>query len=399
MKIQTSLITLITTILLVACQSDNSKVKARPRIPGDEPKKFGTIALDYVDTSTAEWKHVRAQLDSFYDKQAKAGFNGSVLVGSQGKILYERYTGYCNREEGIPLTNNCAVQLASISKTFTGTAILLLYQNKYLDINDPVKTYLAGFPYPDITIKMLLNHRSGIPDYTHWAGQYWKSKKPMQNSELMDLIAQHKPALQFKSDTRFRYSNTNYAILASIVEEVTQLRFATFMRKYIFDPIGMDDSFVFDSDKGFKPNTTVSYKASWSREPIMFADGIVGDKGLYSTVEDMYRWDQSFYNHTLLNQATQQLAYTPYSNEKPGNKNYGLGWRMINYPDGVQIIYHNGWWHGNNTSFYRFVQDNFTIIVLGNKYNSGIYRQAPVIYNIVKGMEADSTATFGEGEE
>ena len=114
------------------------------------------------------------------------------------------------------------------------------------------------------------------------------------------------------------------------------------------------------------------------------ADGVDGDKGIYSTVRDMYRWDQSFYNNTLLNKETLAMAYSPYSFEKAGHKNYGLGWRMINKPDN-KVIYHNGWWHGNNTVFYRFVEENFTIIMLGNKYNSGIYKQAPIIYSLVKG--------------
>ena len=113
-------------------------------------------------------------------------------------------------------------------------------------------------------------------------------------------------------------------------------------------------------------------------------DGVYGDKGIYSTVEDMYRWDQSFYNHSLLNEKMLRLAYTGYSNERPGTKNYGYGWRMLNFPDGNKIIYHNGWWHGNNTVFYRFVKDNFTIIVLGNKYNSKIYGHAKSIYGIVQ---------------
>jgi CubicO group peptidase (beta-lactamase class C family) len=117
----------------------------------------------------------------------------------------------------------------------------------------------------------------------------------------------------------------------------------------------------------------------------MFADGVYGDKGVYSTVEDMYRWDQSFYENKLLSNETIELAYGPCSFEKKGIKNYGLGWRMLCFPDGNKIIYHNGWWHGNNTSFYRFIKDNFTIVVLGNKYTTNIYRQAPSIVNIVKG--------------
>jgi CubicO group peptidase (beta-lactamase class C family) len=117
----------------------------------------------------------------------------------------------------------------------------------------------------------------------------------------------------------------------------------------------------------------------------------MGDKGIYSSVRDLYKWDQALYSGKLIKQSTLEEAFKPYSFEKPGVKNYGLGWRMLNYPDGVKIIYHNGWWHGNNTCFYRFIQDNFTIIVLGNKFNKSIYRQPQQIYNIVMGVADKST--------
>jgi len=100
----------------------------------------------------------------------------------------------------------------------------------------------------------------------------------------------------------------------------------------------------------------------------------------------MFRWDQSFYQHKLLTNEIMELAYGPCSFEKPGIKNYGLGWRMLCYSNGNKIIYHNGWWHGNNTSFYRFIRENMTIIILGNKFTNSIYHQAPAVYSIIKGV-------------
>ena len=232
---------------------------------------------------------------------------------------------------------------------------------------------------------MLLNHRSGLPDYLKWVPRFRKDQKtPINNPTVISMFARYKPALEFKPDTRFKYSNSNYAVLASVIEAVTELRYPDFMRKFIFEPLGMKNTFVYEAEKGLPATATISYKYNWVREPVMFADGVDGDKGIYSTVRDMYRWDQSFYNNTLLNKETLAMAYSPYSFEKAGHKNYGLGWRMINKPDN-KVIYHNGWWHGNNTVFYRFVEENFTIIMLGNKYNSGIYKQAPIIYSLVKG--------------
>ncbi len=380
--------TIIILIVIVACNSHTEPANAKPRIP--EEKKFGSIKLKYEDTTQPEFRRMVRRLDSFYAIQTRTGFNGSVLVGYKGKVLYERYYGLANRETGLKLNPNSAVQLASVSKTFTAAAILWLHQQKYLNIDEKLQTYLPQMPYPDVTVRMLLCHRSGIPDYIKWVPSFRKdTKTPMTNADVIAMFAKHRPAMEFRANSRFKYCNSNYAILASIIEEMIGMSYEDFMRKYIFDPLGMKNTFAYNAFKGLPYGNTISYKASWLKEPDMFADGVLGDKGIYSTVEDMYRWDQSFYKNTFLNNETIEMAYGPCSFEKPGIKNYGLGWRMLCYPDGDKIIYHNGWWHGNNTVFYRFIQDNFTIIILGNKYNQGIYRQAPVVYSILKNTDAD----------
>lgn len=393
--LHTYIVAILLSLFFIGCHSGGDSVKANPRhdlMPAD----MGDITVSY-DTNSAEWQKIAARLDSYYRAQVRAGFNGSVLVGYKGKILYERYFGAANRNQGMMLGKDNAVQLASISKTFTGAAILYLYQNKYLDIDKPVREYIAQFPYPEITLRMLLSHRSGLPDYTHWVPQFHRNTRVvLYNDDVLKLMAAHKPRLEFRAGTRFKYSNTNYLILASIVEKVTELKFKDFMRTYVFEPLGMKNTFVFDPADGLPSSATISYSGGWQPEPVMFADGVYGDKGIYSTVEDMYRWDQSLYRNKFLSNETLELAYGPCSFERPGVKNYGLGWRMLCYPDGYKIIYHNGWWHGNNTCFYRFIRDNFTIIVLGNRRNNNIYRQPPAIYSIIKNVELHN---FAEGAD
>lgn len=378
--------TVILSILIVACQSGSEQASANPGV-GDDTKVVLKSNLVYEDSTLPENRAIIRRLDSFYRLQVRAGFNGSVLVGRKGKVVYERYFGIANREEQTRLGPASSSQLASTSKTFTAAAIMYLHEHKYIDINHKVNEYIKDFPYPGITVKMLLNHRSGLPDYTKWIPRYMKDQRtPISNNRVMRMFAQYKPALEFRSDTRFKYSNSNYATLASIIEAVTEVSYADFMKAYFFEPLGMHHTFVYQPAKGYPEGTARSYKYNWVREPDMFADGVAGDKGIYSTVEDLYRWDQSFYNHTLLNNETIELAYGPCSFEKPGKKNYGLGWRMLCFEDGRKIIYHNGWWHGNNTVFYRFIQENFTIIVLGNKYNTSIYRQTKVVNALIKNI-------------
>lgn len=373
----------------VACQTvHDQNAQARPRALLLD-HKYSSININQTDTATPEFRAIIQRLDSFYAQQVKTGFNGSVLVGYKGQVLYERYLGYCNYSTGELLCPESPSQLASTSKPFTATAILWLHQEKYLDIDKPVKHYLKKFPYPDITITMLLNHRSGLQDYVKTGTRYWNSGKTMYNEDLLNILATHKPKLLFKPNTRFQYSNTNYALLAMVVEEVAAMHFKDFMKKFIFDPLGMKQTYVYDPADKHPELAAVSYRSNWRIHEDNFADGVYGDKGIYSTVQDLYIWDQSFYNNVLLNDKTLKMAYSGYSFEKPGIKNYGLGWRITEYVDGYKIVYHNGWWHGNNTVFYRFIQDNFTIIVLGNKYNTKIYGHAKSIYDIMK-MNTDN---------
>lgn len=374
------------SFLLVACQPQAEPVSANPRFH-DEPGKYTSRELTFVDTTLPEYQRMIASFDSFYRIQVRAGFNGSVLIGKQGKIIYERYFGVARRESGLPLSQNTPSQLASISKTFTGTAVLYLHQHNYLNINDPVQHYLPEFPYANITVKMLLNHRSGLPDYQKWDRRYIKNdQQPIDNNYVLQTFARFKPALESRPGTHFKYCNSNFAVLASVIEKVSEMKYEDFMSKYIFEPLGMNNTFVHHTPNPLPANATYNYKYNWVRWDNNFADGVVGDKGIYSTPRDMYRWDQSFYENRLLSKETTELAYGPCSFEKPGVKNYGLGWRMLCFPSGNKIIYHNGWWHGNNTVFYRFIKENMTFIVLGNKYNGGIYRQAKVLYSIAKNV-------------
>lgn len=395
-----SLLFLSFLLFFIACQTGQEQLAHGKPLLSPPDNKFSTVNLEVSDTSSPEARRIIHSLDSFYKIEIRRGFNGSVLVGYKGKILYERYFGYANRAEGEKLSANTPSQLASTSKPFLATAILWLYQNKYLDIYKPVNTYLKDFPYPDITVKMLMDHRSGLPKYLHFADQYWNQTDFKSNEDLLQLFEKEKPRLSFKPGTRFQYCNSNFAILARVLEEVAAISYPQFMKEFIFKPLGMDHTFVYDPihDPVGHPHKTVSYQYNWRPYPDIFADGIYGDKNIYSTVRDMYRWDQSFYHHTLLNAQTEKLAYTGNSPDMPGVRDYGLGWRMMDFPNGYKVIYHNGWWHGNNTVFYRFIKDDFTIIVLGNRMNNAIYREGKAIYDIVQKNSKDKQNMEWDGE-
>lgn len=353
----------------------------------------GPSTFQYTKIQLPTWnqehpsiRRLNQRLDSFYRVEVARGFNGSVLVAYKGHPIYERYYGWANHAAGIRLSANTPSQLASTSKPFVATVVLWLHQGHYLDINKPVNYYLKEFPYGNITVKMLLDHRSGLPKYLNYGSSYWSPSVLRSNQNLLDLFATKKPRLAFTPGTRFQYCNSNYAVLASLIERIVEMPFPKFMKEFIFEPLGMHHTFVYDPirnpiDRG---RLALSYKSAWSVYPDTFSDGIYGDKNIYSTPQDLLKWDQSFYNHVFLTAAMERLAYTGNSAGMSDYRNYGLGWRMRDYPSGYKLIYHNGWWHGNNNVFYRFVQDGFTIIVLGNKLNHKIYNQAKVIYEIVQ---------------
>jgi CubicO group peptidase (beta-lactamase class C family) len=323
------------------------------------------------------------------------GFNGSILVAKNGEILFEDYKGYSNFKTKALITPNTPFHLASVSKTFTGMAILKLREQGKLELDDTVDEFFPGFPYQNITVQQLLNHRSGLNNYVYfmvdrrvetyrvknkkgrWVRRTRTIKMPplkpglLTNQDVLDYMIKHRPALLFAPDRAFRYSNTNYALLALIIEKVTGQSYPTYMKDSLFIPLGMNDSYVFSvADTG---NYIPSYRYNNVPYGIEKLDCIYGDKNVYSTVRDLLLWDRALHEGTYVSKASQELAYQPYSFENKSFHNYGLGWRLLNSPT-EEIVYHNGWWHGNNTVFTRYIKDSATIIVLGNRYNRNIYK-------------------------
>ncbi|MEP6751033.1 MAG: serine hydrolase domain-containing protein, partial [Bacteroidota bacterium] len=147
--------------------------------------------------------------------------------------------------------------------------------------------------------------------------------------------------------------------------------FPNYLQQTFFLPLQMKHTFLFNSLDTSKVNPSYDWRGR--QIPLGFLDGVYGDKNIYTTPRDLLKWDRALTGGKLFTRQTLEQAYTPYSNEKAGVKNYGLGWRMNIFPNGKKTIYHNGWWHGSNAAFLRLLPDSVAIIVIGNKYNSNIY--------------------------
>lgn len=326
-----------------------------------------------------------SKIESFFSKRhANDGFNGAALVAKDGKIIYSGAYGYSNRQNKDTLTTATPIQLASVTKTFTATAILQLVESHIVSLDDTIQKFFPDFPYKNITIKLLLSHRTGLPDYIYFSRDFiGKENRFLTNQSLVDLLIAKKPAVRCAPDRMFIYCNTNYALLAAIIEKATGVSYKQYIEEVIFKPLGMHNSFVFAIEDSIYHCGSACYQSKWQEWQINFTDGVMGDKGIYCSVEDMLKWDIALRNGVVLNYETLEEAYKPrsldrYSFAKDKTRNYGYGWRMIRQPDKSYLIYHNGNWHGCNNVFSRDLSNGYTIIVLGNKANHANYWTQPV---------------------
>lgn len=313
---------------------------------------------------------------AFYKQNIQAPeFSGSFLVAKNGTILYENYQGYADRIKKTKIDSQTPLHVASVSKVMTSAAVLRLVDQNKIQLDDQVAAILEGFPYPEITVRMLLNHRSGLQHYSrfHEFIKGWNHKKVLSNQDVFDVFVKHKLRPMFKADTQFNYNNSNYALLALIVEKSTDLPFPQAMDQLVFAPLDMENSFIIDFEKQ-KLEVSQSYKSDGKNYGWDQFDAIYGDKNVYTTPRDLVKFDLATYSDEFLPKTLKEEMLTGYSYEKNGINNYGLGIRMKEFKTGQKIHYHNGWWHGNTSSFVTLKQDTVTIIALSNRYSKRPYQ-------------------------
>ncbi len=329
-----------------------------------------------------EFRKLYREISALFDTSLLNGnFNGGILIAKNGTILYEKYQGLKKLNTTDSLNAETPFHIASTSKTFTGIAVLKLVEQGKLSLEDSLQKFFPAFPYATITVKMLLSHRSGLPNYIYFISNSKRDKKKMvYNPDVLDYLIAEKPNADFKAGTRFAYSNTNFVLLALIIEKISGKSFPEFMQQTIFIPLQMNNSFVFTWNDS--ANVISSYLSSGVPYQNDNLEGTYGDKNIYSTPRDLLKWDQALYAGNFIKKELLDSAFTPYSFEKPSVHNYGLGWRMMLLPNGKKIIYHHGRWHGFNSAFARLPDEKATIIILGNRLTWKIYQAAGKCYNI-----------------
>jgi CubicO group peptidase (beta-lactamase class C family) len=344
------------------------------------PIKMGNVSDEYINEK-------RQEIDSFYNKNINSPYySGGFIVVKNGRVIYEDYKGFANLKTGKKIDATTPIHLASVSKVLTATAILRLVQQDNITLDQKVTDWLPKFPYKSTTIRTLLNHRSGLQHYANFPGlmkKNWNRKKVLTNQDIYNLLAQNKFRLKTPNDTHFDYCNTNYVILALIIEKATGLNYRQAMQELIFKPLGMNNTFVFNYDTD-RETASKSYRGTTIFPWDQF-DDLYGDKNIYSTPRDLVKFDMGTYSSEFIKPELLEEAYFGYSSihvAKP-IKDYGLGMRMrFLPPNNEKMIYHNGWWHGNNTSFVPVKKDTVTVVCLGNKYSNRPYATLSMVSSL-----------------
>ena len=310
-------------------------------------------------------------LDSILQRRLKRnGFRGTALVSYKNQVIMEYAHGYADYKRKLKIGIQSPFQLASVSKSFTATSILILKEEGKLDFEDNVLKYIPEFPYDNISLKQLLQHTSGLQNYMYLVDNYWRNDTLISNEDVLDLLIEYKLPLNNRPGRRFLYSNTGYAMLALIVERVSEESFGDFVKENIFDPIRMSHTFTFNRSILDTLNTrVVGYKRRRGRlyrynyEP---NDMVLGDKSVFSTVNDLFLYQKALNSFRIVGKETLDEAYTKgVSSRYNRHFNYGYGWRLKEDKD-KDLVYHNGLWHGFSSTLTRDMNSDVTVILLNN---------------------------------
>lgn len=334
------------------------------------------------------------QLDKLINLYQEYGkFNGSVLIADQGKVIYKKGFGMANMEWDIPNKSNTKHRLGSITKQFTAMLILQLAAENKLDLNSPITKYLPDYPKENgdkITTHHLLSHTSGIPNYTAFPRFFEEeSRNPYTPGEFVEKFANKD--LEFSPGEKFNYSNSGYFLLGVIVEKITGKTYEQMLLDNIFTPLNMKDS-GYDNHKeilknratGYEKNGNTFVNSNYLDMSIPYSAG-----SLYSTVEDLYTWDQALYTNKLLPQKYMDLYFKPYI-PAFGSNHYAYGWAVGkdvigNSKDSIYAISHGGGINGFNTIISRTTSNKSLVVLLNNTGGAPLNQMTRAIRGIMHG--------------
>ena len=347
------------------------------------------IALSFLSLKTnAQLTKERIKLiDSAIHYYYKRGlFNGNVLLAEKGKVVYQKALGIDNAIQGKPLSMESSFNLASVSKQFMATMIMMLQEKGKLQYDDLVAKHLPSFPYNNITIRNLLNHTSGLAEYEILAIQKNNTLDTLNNDKMLALLAQYKPDLKFEPGTKWEYSNTAYVLLGSIIVKESGMPVETFFQQQIVQPLKLQNTFIhyLNMKTTEAPHPTRVFgmdrmNGQFVSNDLIRLDGVFGDGNVYSSATDLLKWDQALYTNKLISADNLKEAFTPVTLKDGTTHDYGFGW-AINKNE--SIVAHTGSWVGFRTFIERHLENKLTLIVLSSGNNGSVIK---TISGIIKG--------------
>ncbi len=317
------------------------------------------------------------------EAHARGQFNGTALVFDHGEVVYQGAFGIRSIDPVDTLDLNTQFRLASVSKQFTAMAVMILKEQGELRYDQDIRDFIPELPYEGITIRHLLHHVSGLPDYEPLMDRYWKPELAYDdpkrytngNADVLTMLAEKKPPVYFKPGEQWRYSNTGYNLLGTIVARASGMSFADFLQQRVFDPAGLSRTVMYDYVIGpdpKMPDRAYGFQVGWNGKDLSAADGHYlnhgqGEDGVYSTVGDMLKWDRILYSEKLVSKATLNEAFTGgRAINRGGSTDYGFGWVIERSPTGKRMVTHSGGWVGFITYFARAIEEDRCIVVLTN---------------------------------
>ncbi len=378
MKIKLLLLILSLSLVLASCKKEPiEKPDAQPELPN-----FSNVNLKDVfrkkDGRITNEDSIMAVINQYYRTVWEGGdLWGGFLIAKGDKILYEGYRGFAQDSLREPITSTTPLHVASISKSITAMAVMKLAEAEKLSLQDDLTKFFPNFPYPGITVLNLLTQRSGLPKYEYFIDKIDPaapelSKQFITNTDVLNMLLKYKPEASRAPDSGFMYCNTNYALLALIVEKITATPFPEAMKQMVFEPLKMKHSYIL-TEKKLETAAKSFYNRGPKVHPYDRLDLIYGDKNVYTTPRDLYNFSKAMFSEDFLKPELMSIVFTPYSNEKPGINNYGIGFRMKVYDNGRKLTFHTGWWHGTNSVFGHLLNSDVTIVSIGNKFSRGPY--------------------------
>ena len=312
-------------------------------------------------------------------------FNGTWLYAEHGEVICRGALGFRDAEDKLPMREDSIFDLASVSKQFTAAAIMLLVRDGLVGLEDEIAKFFPGLSYPGVTVRHLLTHTGGVPDYfddiEFIVHIYEEEHRIPDNRDVLRFLSESKAKAYFAPGEGFEYSNTDYCLLALIVEQVSGMPFEDYMRKNIFEPAGMNSTTVchvrrdgWPSDDFVRPlvledGRYILPDVSKNDDDVVAEDGTSGEGNVYSNIFDLLAWDRTLREGTLLTREEQQLMVTPvklnsgevFADECGG---YGFGWEIRDDEALGLVVAHGGWHKGAYAQYERFIDADALLVLL-----------------------------------